>query len=80
MDQEITNLINQLHDLREDWHMIEDEHRNHLDRFDNVTREATALKVILGISWVINGIIAWLIMDTSTGETVTIEPTYFNHT
>ena len=80
MDQEITNLINQLHDLREDWRQIEDEHKLILEDTDAAVREANALKVILGISWVVNGIIAWLIMDTSTGETVTIEPTYFNHT
>lgn len=79
MDQEITNLINQLHDLREDWHMIEDEHKIHLEDIRQVSREAQALKVMLGISWVINGIVAWMFMDTSPN--VTIEPTVlFNHT
>jgi hypothetical protein len=79
MDQEITTLINQLHDLREDWHMIEDEHKIHLEDIRQVSREAQALKVMLGLSWVINGIVAWMFMDTSSS--VTIEPTVlFNHT
>lgn len=79
MDQEITNLINQLHDLREDWHMIEDEHKIQLEDIQQVSREAQALKVMLGLSWVINGFVAWFFMDTSS--TVTVEPTLlFNHT
>ena len=79
MDQEITNLINQLHDLREDWHIIEDEHKLQLEDIRQVSREAQALKVMLGLSWVINGIVAWMFMDTSSS--VTIEPTVlFNHT
>ena len=49
MDQEITHLINQLHDLREDWHMIEDEHKIHLEDIRQVSREAQALKVMLGL-------------------------------
>lgn len=79
MDQEITNLINQLHDLREDWHIIEDEHKLQLEDIRQVSREAQALKVMLGLSWVINGIVAWMFMDTSSS--VTIEHTsFFNHT
>ena len=39
MDQEITDLINHLHDLREEWHEIEDEHRLVLNAYiSNVSR------------------------------------------
>jgi len=79
MDQEITNLINQLHDLREDWHMIEDEHKIHLEDIRQVTREAQALKVMLGLSWVINGLVAWFFMDRSLAETIE-HTSFFNHT
>ena len=80
MDQEITDLINHLHDLREEWHEIEYEHKLVLNDTIQVSREAQALKVMLGLSWVINGIFAWIFMDTTTGETLTIEPMQFNHT
>ena len=48
MDQEITDLINQLHDLREEWHEIEDEHKLVLNDTIQVSREAQALKVTRG--------------------------------
>lgn len=79
MHQEITNLINQLHDLREDWQVFEDEHKISLEDIRQVSREAHALKVMLGLSWVINGFIAWFFMDRSLD--VTVDPTvFFNHT
>ena len=80
MDQEITDLINQLPDLREEWHEIEDEHKLVLNDTIQVSREAQALKVMLGISWVIHGVFAWIFMDTTSGETLAIEPIQFNHT
>jgi hypothetical protein len=80
MDQEITDLINHLHDLREEWHEIEDDHNLVLNDTIQISREAQALKVMLGLSCVVNGIFAWIFMDTTSGETLTIEPMQFNHT